>query len=145
MATVAPNTQPIFIRSIFHWGERITNQSITGGNPVTATPVLLGTAGDNGALIETIECVQMPSAGFGTLYFWTKNDDLEYKLIVAPVSLSGTKTIVTLPRLLAPFRTGASADYAAGLRLEPGENLYVGAEATITGLGWWVHVWGGNY
>lgn len=144
MANVAPNTQPIFIRSIFHWGERITNQAVVA-NVVTANPVLLGTAGVNGSLIESIECIQMPSAGTGTLNFWTKNDDQEYKLIVAPVALSGTKIVVTLPRLLAPFRTGVNGDYAAGLRLEPGENLYVATTAAITGDGWWVHVWGGDY
>lgn len=143
MPIPAPNTQPVFIKTPFLWSTRLTNQ-VAPSLITTQTPVLLGTSGINGGIIESIYGVQYTGAGTGTLHIYGRDDDLVYRLLIPPVSLSTNPTKVTLPDVISPAKTGVAGNYTA-LRLPPEYSIYVAVLATITGDGWEIHAVGGDY
>ncbi|MBE9207741.1 hypothetical protein IQ244_14680 [Nostoc sp. LEGE 06077] len=49
--TVSANTQPIYPREIIRWKTKLAAQVFLH-NITTETPILLGTAGDNGSIIH---------------------------------------------------------------------------------------------
>ena len=140
---MAANTQPIFIRTPFHWVATLTNQ-VVPTVVTTETPVSLGDAGTEGAVIETIYSVGLGSSG-GILHLFIQGDNHSNPLLVIPpVTLTTTLTTVTLPDILFPAKTGVAGNNK-GLRLESGMSLMCSLSAAVTGSGYNIVAIGGHY
>lgn len=140
---MAANTQPIFIRTSLHWVATLTNQ-VVPTVVTTQTPVSLGDAGTEGAVIETIYAVGLGSSG-GILHLFLQGDNHPKPLlIIPPVTLSNTLTTVNLPDILFPAKTGVAGNNK-GLRLESGASLMCALSSAVSGDGYNIVAIGGHY
>lgn len=149
-----PNNDPLFIGRRTHWKAELTTQVLAraGGSVTSTTPVLLGTAGDNGNIITSVavESTGIVAANVCVLFSLIAGDTLvslrgEAALPDA-ASASNTAIITGYP---VKFTLYDSEPFEAGtanfLVLEPGESLYAAllvAEATSKFI---VRATGGSY
>jgi hypothetical protein len=139
------NVQPIYPKDIIRWKTTLTNQ-VVPRSITTQTPILLGTAGENGAIIHAIDVRHLGDNVQSVARLWIKfaGDTayyLENELSLAAISGSTNDVAIapipfTLPAILPNGNTG--------LHLEPGESLYAGLGTAIAN-GVVVSVRGGDY
>jgi hypothetical protein len=167
----AANTQPIYPREPLVWHANLTTQVVgynPSADPALVPPVLLGVAGDNGAILEhlTIQSIYVPPAaggGGGSTGGGGTNADGPVGLGLATSECSlrffsrrfGTnelqfiiETGLFFDQRLHTFRWGffpILPDPQVALRLAPDEELYVGVKRAVPAPGIIVSVRGGYY
>lgn len=139
------NTTPIYPKDIIQWKAKLVAQ-VVPRNITTETPVLLGTAGDYGALIHSIDVRHLGDNVATVVRLWSKfaleaDYYLENELSLSQISSSTNAAAIapvafTLPAILPNGNTG--------LHLEPGESLYC-ALGTAVAAGVIIAVRGGDY
>ena len=151
MSATHANTTPIYPHEIIKWRVKLTNE-ITARDITTETPILLGTAGENGAIIHSIEILPLGDNVASSVFFFTHKPDevdsqnnnfyfleIDQSIVAvagATATAALTKTVVDLPQILPSPQKA--------LHLSPGESLYVALGAAVTS-GVIVKVVGGNY
>lgn len=151
MTTNSPNKAPIYPIEPIKWRKKLSNQ-IVAREVTTETPVLLGTAGANGSLIDSIEVLHLGDNVGTTLRFYTQKTDevdtdnnslyyLEIEQSLSAVSSSTnasaiSKVNIELPAILPSPQKG--------LRLTSSEKLYCALGTAIVS-GVIVKISGGNY
>ena len=153
--TLAANTQPIYPRDIIHWRQPLKDE-VVPRIPTTQVPVLVGTAGDNGAIIHNISVMPLGNNIATVVRLFTQsainainstslqsNYHLELELSIPATSgASDTAALTplgfTLPSIL-PSGNGNKA-----LHLVGGESLFA-ALGTAIATGLILYVRGGNY
>jgi hypothetical protein len=140
-----PNVQPIYPKNIIYWKARLLAQ-VTPRNITTETPLLLGTAGDNGCLIHAIDARHHGDNVATVVRLYTQYPDdtvyyLENELSLTAVTASNNTTAIapisfTLPAILPASNTG--------MHLEGGVSLYCSL-GTAVATGIIVTVRGGDY
>ncbi len=151
---MATNTQPSFIKSPLLWMVTLTNE-VVNRSPGAAVPVLLGTAGASGSLIESIQAYPLGDNTASPLRIFLKPSTNSNYILLAETSLttvsgSGNTSAIAnypieiqLPRILSPAsQTPATPN--RGLRLPAGYALYA-ALGTAVAAGAIVTVTGGDY
>lgn len=141
------NKQPIFPETTLHWKATLTNQVIAR-DIGTGTPVTLGTAGSNGALIHGIDAIPLGDNVVTTLRIFSKKSSgtqtetkFEFELELPTISGTNDTSSVSREELVLPeiIPFGNRA-----LHLEANESLYCGL-GTAVNSGWTVFVRGGHY
>jgi hypothetical protein len=146
---MAPNVEPIFLRSPFLAIATLTDQ-VVARVPASAVPVTLLTAGDNGALITDLWAQATGTISANRISFYLSSPAGWLYLFdgaIASVTSSANTAIamqpITLPRILSPAVT-ASVDKKQGLMLPAAAVLGVGIE-TATAVPINIVAQGGNY
>lgn len=151
MTTNSANTTPIYPFKIIKWHTKLAAQ-VTPREITTETPVLLGTAGDNGSLIHSIEVLHLGDNVATVLRIYSQKTtdidtqannlyflEIEHSLVATSDATNAAaiaKVIVTLPPILPSGQTG--------LHLTGGEKLYCSLGTAIAS-GVIVKAIGGNY
>lgn len=151
MTTNSANTTPIYPFEIIKWRAKLAAQ-VTAREITTETPVLLGTAGDNGSLIHSIEVLHLGDNVATALRIYSQKTtdvdtqannlyflEIEHSLIAVSGSTNAatiSKVNVALPPILPSGQTG--------LHLTGGEKLYCSLGTAIA-TGIIVKAIGGNY
>lgn len=147
------NTEPIFKGEPFHWRKELTSQIMPriGGSVGATSPLLLGIAGDYGAIIEDawVEVTGNVSANVAFLFTLQTGETSVIKVAEVGLTAVAGSNLTTaiagypirfvLPNLLFEYST------AKALFLTPNESLYCAlgtAEATSRFI---IHVQGGDY
>lgn len=148
------NTKPVLIKDPILWTANLTNQ-VVNRSPGSSVPILLGTAGANGSLIESVSAFALGDNVASTLRVFLKTtSNSNYTPILekslTAVSGSGNTASITgypiemdLVKVLTPIATDASTPHKA-LRLPAGYSLYV-ALGTAIASGIIIVATGGDY
>lgn len=140
-----PNVQPIYPKTIIYWKAKLIAQ-VTPRDITTQTPVLLGTAGDNGCLIHAIDVRHLGDNVATVLRLYSKySGDDEYFLeneLTLPVvtGSSNAAAIASVPVVLPAILPSGNT----GMHLEAEVSLYC-ALGTAVANGIIVTVRGGDY
>lgn len=153
--TNSPNTDPIFISRPFHWDAELNSQILprVGGIVTATTPVLLGTAGDNGGVISSVVVnVTGNTTAANVCVLFTLRDGQISVRKRAEVGLSqvsaaaNTAAIANYPvRFTLPDQEPFEGGTASLLKLEPKESLYAALLQAETTSKFIVHAVGGLY
>jgi hypothetical protein len=147
MADIAlsPNTQPIYPKEIIYWRKTLIAQ-VVPRVITTETPVLLGTVGENGAIIHNVQVIPVGDNVATVVRLYTQLVDettytLENEITIAATTSSNNTTALapisaTLPAILPSPQLG--------LHLPKECKLYC-ALGTAVASGLVVVVRGGNY
>ncbi len=151
---MAVNTQPNFIKSSLLWLIVLTNE-VVNRSPGAAVPKLLGVAGSNGSLIESIQVYPLGDIAASSLRIFLKaSNSTDYNLLpvettLTAVSGSGNASAIAgypievqLPRILSPASL-TPATPNRGLRLPPDYALYAALGTATAGV--IVTATGGDY
>lgn len=142
---ISPNTQPIYPRLPIHWKKKLTNQ-VCPREITTQQPILIGTIGNNGALIHGIELIHLGTNPASTLRLYTQKEGetgymLEFETTLAATSVTTEDAAtITVPVVLLDILPNP----AKGLHLEGGTQLYAAVGVALT-AGAILRVRGGNY
>ena len=142
---MAANTTPIFPLTPINWHAKLTN-SVTPRDISTQVPVLLGTAGKNGALIHTVFAAHLGNNVGSVARIYCKGEsDTGYSLLMeltlpAITAASETTGLDPVKFVLPDILPNGNK----GLHLAPGASLYLGLGTAIASG---IHIWalGGNY
>lgn len=137
------NTQPIFFNKPLIWTAQLTNE-VVGRIPGSAVPKILGTAGVDGSLIETIG-VFTESAVSSTLVrlFGRGANDTGFTLLSEIETLGTISVELPLYKTCSPVSCDSAKPYRV-LRLPPGYSIYLGlSQAVVPKI--MVVATGGNY
>jgi len=146
---MAANTQPIYVESVIHWRKKLAGTEVVPRTPTTTAPILVGSAGDFGAMIHGIDVQHLGNNVATVLRVYTQPKsqtayDLEFEIDLAAVTTASESvgiskvTFANLPTIVS----GTLQNRA--LHLEPGESLYI-ALGTVIASGINVFIRGGNY
>jgi hypothetical protein len=143
--SLSPNTQPIYPATIIHWRKILIAQAIPR-IITTQTPVLLGTVGENGCLIHSIQVVPLGDNIATAIRFYTQQEaettyTLELEGTTSTTSGSNDGTGLTPVSVTLP---GILPSPQLGLHLAANTKLYC-ALGTAVATGLVVIVRGGNY
>lgn len=147
MGTTAPNTIPIYPKDIIKWRAKLTNQFIDREVGANQNPVLLGTAGPNGALIHVIDIRYLFNTSSSTARIFTKKVTETNFFLAEELTLPAYTTssnIEASPKFNFDLPFASSIYTGKGLYLEAGETMYAGLGATLPN-GVIVTARGGNY
>jgi len=149
------NVQPVFIKDPLIWQVTLKDQ-VVNRSPGSAVPVLLGTAGDDGSLIETIQVYPLgDNVATVARFFYQLQGTTGYTLLPFELSLTATSSTgnttaisgypleVVLPKILFPASPTPGTPNR-GLRLPAGTQLYT-ALGTAVATGVIVSCYGGDY
>lgn len=149
------NHDPLFAGTVFHWDAELTTQTFTraGGATTGTTPVLLGMAGDTGAIVTSVTVTVSGNTGAANvLALFTLRDGATNARLRAEATLpqvstaANTAAIAGYPiRLTLPDQEPFEAGTASFLKLEPGESLYCALLASEVAGKFFVHCVGGLY
>lgn len=143
--TLSANTTPIYPRTPIHWKKKLSNQ-VCPREITTQQPVLIGTIGNNGALIHGIELIHLATNPASTLRLYTQKEGetgymLEFETTLADTSITTEDAAtITVPVVLPDILPSP----ARGLHLEGNTQLYAAVGVALTG-GAILRVRGGNY
>jgi hypothetical protein len=168
----AANTQPIYPREPLVWHANLTTQVVgfnPGADPALVPPVLLGSAGDNGAILEQLTAMSIydPATaggggagsgggggvgadgpnGLGTavgqcaLRFYSRRFGTTELQFILETPLNHETRFHTFRWFPFPILP----DPQVALRLAPDEELYVGVKRAVPAPGIIVSVRGGYY
>lgn len=148
---MAANTQPIFFKSPILWQATLTNE-VVGRQPGSAVPKLLGTAGSEGTVIETIQVFPLDSITATQLRFFRQVGSNYILLLEIPLpgaSAANTNAVTGYPLEIPLLKTVSPATCDAStpnrvLKLPPGESLFV-ALSIASSAPIMVLAAGGNY
>lgn len=148
---MAANTQPIFFKSPILWQTTLTNE-VVGRQPGSSVPKLLGTAGSEGTLIETIQIFPLGNVSNNQLRLFRLIGSTYTLLLETPLpsvspsdtgAVTGYPVEVTLPKTVSPATCDAATPHRT-LKLPAGEVLYC-ALSTASSAPIMVMALGGNY
>lgn len=141
------NTQPRYPEDVIHWRKKLISE-VVPRVPTTQTPLKIGTAGDNGSIIHSIEVVHLGNNIATVVRVFSQpatqtSYDLELELTLPAVTTASE--VAALDRVVfnLPLILPANGSNKA-LHLEAGESLYV-ALGTAIASGIFVYVRGGHY
>lgn len=143
------STQPIYVNSVIHWRKRLAGTEVVPRVPTTTAPILIGSAGDFGAMIHGIDVQHLGNSVATVLRIYTQPKsqtgyDLELEMDLPAITTASesagiTRVVVNgLPAIISNNLQNRA------LHLGPGESLYV-ALGTAIASGINVFVRGGNY
>lgn len=142
---LSPNVTPIYPRTPIHWKVKLSNQ-VCPRVITTQVPVLIGTIGNNGALIHGIELIHLGSNPDSTLRIYTKKEGeseylLEFETTLASTNIAtDTAATITVPVTLPDILPSG----VKGLHLEGSTQLYAAVGVALTNSAI-LRVRGGNY
>ena len=140
--TASPNYDPLFPGSWEHWVAQVNSQVLTraGGTISGTNAVLLGTAGDNGAIIPSIGVTVTGVVAANVMALFTVSAGATtaiHRLEVALTAVASVSNTAIATGYPIKFTLYDSQPFEAGtsnfLRLSAGESLYAAlmvAEAT---------------
>jgi hypothetical protein len=155
------NTEPVFLGNHFHWVGTLTDQVFPrgGGALLPTSPVLLGTAGNYGALIEDI--IVAPNGGNvqNNIRFFSKMSgmntlvrSIDFQMpSVAPGAEDGSLNYYIIGSQLSTvnqdefFPVVLVGETTRGIKLHPNESFYVGLGVPETISSIHVSVYGGDF
>jgi hypothetical protein len=146
------NTSPTFGRNPIHWQAELNSQVLGpgGGSIGPTSPVLLGVAGNYGAVLPSI-MVQATGtiATANILHIFTLADgDTEVHLILnlaLPTAASAAALAANYPVSVALPPTIAYYSGATLLEVAPNESLYVALNAAEPTNSFVINAWGKDY
>lgn len=143
---MAANTTPIYTKYPFHWRIQLVDQ-LAPRKLTTETPILLGTAGDYGALIWGIQATPLGDNVATVIRIYSKQaTDTDYHFLFeeAVAETTGSTEAAKLVNTDFVLPDIAVVANSKGLHLESGESLYA-ALGTAVATGFNLFIRGGNY
>lgn len=147
---MAPNTQPIFPKTIIHWQKKLTNE-VVARDPGAGVPVLFGSAGANGALIHAIYGMALGTNVDTVLRIYMKTSDVAGYFLLLEHDMGSSadpgggaqinRVDVAMPFIL-PGNVGSGVNM--GMHIPAGASIYA-ALGTNVAAGWIIHMVGGDY
>lgn len=149
MPRTTGNTEPLFIGIPWTVSVPVATAGGTARDGTGTLPVKVLTAGSNGSLIENlryIPLVAQAAGNVGRLYIQDENST-SYRLVAETTlaETSGLASTAAAPAVTAGLLPLLAPAGYSGLRLGPGQSLYVGFASAVTGVGFEVVIQGGDY
>lgn len=150
----SPNYDPLFPGSWEHWVAEVNSQVLTraGGTINGTNAVLLGTAGDNGAVIPSIGVTVTGVVAANVMALFTVPEDSTtayHRLEVALTAVGSVSNTAIATGYPIKFTLYDSQPFEAGtanfLRLSAGESLYAALMVAETTSKFVIHAIAGQY
>lgn len=147
-----PNKDPIFISGPLHWDAELNSQVFprAGGGIGATSPVLLGTAGDNGGVISSVSIGVTGDCSANVCVLFTQRDGSALCRKRAEVSLpqisgSSLSSAIAPVHFTLPDYEPFEGCVVELLKLERLESLYCALLVAETTSKFFVHAVGGLY